>query len=323
MTKSQFEDLPNELLTDIFKNLDARNLFRAFGNLNSRINQLIQSFQYLKLFCHLHQSNLLKTNEEFFSYYVHTLIVNSWINFNLQHFPNVQRLKLDCPLPQVLGQLKPQTMPNLKHLSISFVHTMLEMNLLFDRIFANSFQHLQSCELASHNDSLKITTYSSSPTITILKLTNIDTLTYQRILSACSNLRYFQFYLRTKTYDLPPSLSDPFCQVHYQLKQLSISLDKSNSFLEDNQILQQILSHLPNLQQFQLTRICSLENLINYDWLASTIRLCLLKLRLFKYFIRYSPIDNEIHLQQLIHQDFSRLHQGHYTAQLILDRESL
>jgi len=91
MTKSQFEDLPNELLTDIFKNLDARNLFRAFGNLNSRINQLIQSFQYLKLFCHLNQSNLLKTNEEFFSYYVHTLIVNSWINFNLQHFPNVQR----------------------------------------------------------------------------------------------------------------------------------------------------------------------------------------------------------------------------------------
>src|SRR5690242_14577271 len=112
--KSQFENLPNELLTDIFKNLDARNLFRGFYNLNYRLNQLIQSFQYLHLVFHMNQSNVIKTNDEIFSYYVHTLIVDPWINFNLKHFPNVHRLKLDNPIPQVLEQLKPDIMPYLE-----------------------------------------------------------------------------------------------------------------------------------------------------------------------------------------------------------------
>lgn len=320
-SKSQFEDLPNEILIDIFKHLDARHLFQAFASLNSRLNHLIQSFQYLKLFFHIHQLNILKTNNEYFSYYVHTLVVNSWINFNLQHFPSVRYLKLDCPLPQVLGQLKPHTMPYLKHLSISFVHTMLEMNVLFDRIFSNCFQHLKSCELLSRNNLITISTSSSSPMINKLKLANIDILTYQRILFACSNLHFFQFNLHINTYYTPTStLSLP---LHDHLKQLSISLDKSHSFYDDNQFLYQLLSCLPNLQEFQLFRTCSLDNLINYDWFASIIRRHLLKLRLFKYSIRYSSIDNEIELRQIIQHDFSHLHQGHYTAHLILDRESL
>ncbi|CAF3532293.1 unnamed protein product [Rotaria socialis] len=133
--KSQLEDLPNELLSEILRNLDARDVFRAFYQVNSRFNELIQSFQHLQLTFHMNSNNFLKTNDEIFSFYVYTLIISPWINFNLQNFPRVRRLRLDNPLPKVLEQLQPNVMPHLEYLSVFYTYNIACPNLYFFKFY--------------------------------------------------------------------------------------------------------------------------------------------------------------------------------------------
>ncbi|CAF4833030.1 unnamed protein product, partial [Rotaria sp. Silwood2] len=95
--QSQLNDLPNELLNDIFIYFDARELFEAFYNINSRFNKLIQSFNQRQLMFHIKASNDTETNDKIFPFYVYTLIIDRGINVNLTQFPNVHRLFLIDP----------------------------------------------------------------------------------------------------------------------------------------------------------------------------------------------------------------------------------
>ena len=114
------EDLPNEILVDLFRYLNAQDLFQIFYNLNSRFNALIKSFHHLNLLYHMELfiDNQIN-NAHLFPYYVHTLIVGRAININLNQFSNIHCLKLECPLRRVLAQLNSDILPYLQHLSIS------------------------------------------------------------------------------------------------------------------------------------------------------------------------------------------------------------
>lgn len=116
----QFEQLPNEILIDLFQYLDARDLFQIFYNLNSRLNTLIKSFHHLNLRFHMELfiDNQID-NKHLFPFYTHTLIVGRAININLNQFSNIHCLKLECPLKRVLAQLNSNILPHLTHLSIS------------------------------------------------------------------------------------------------------------------------------------------------------------------------------------------------------------
>jgi hypothetical protein len=326
-SKTQFEDLPNELLTDIFKNLDARNLFRTFYNLNYRLNQLIQSFQYLQLYFHIDSSNVLKSHDEIFSYYVHTLIVDPWINFNLKHFPNVHNLRLNSPLPKVLEQLKPDVMPYLKHLSVIYMYNMYEMVLLRERIFSNRFLNLKSCELFEKQTLMTIPIWTQSPSIKILKTEFIDSIAYKTILLACPNLHSLKFWILLLN-GIPTNI-----QLHKNLKQMIIEFRESNWFYNDDNILSGFLACVPNLEELEIHRRTYSENLKehieDYDWLASIInyRLPLLKKLKFYFYLLNGDgkltedIDNNILIK--IQTDFINVHKGHYKAQLKIVRESL
>jgi hypothetical protein len=324
--KSRFEDLPNELLTDIFKNLDARNLFRTFHNLNARLNQLIQSFQYLQLVFHINQSNLLKSNDEIFSYYVHTLIVDPWINVNLTQFPNVHRLQLDNPLPEILGQLKPEIMPYLEHLSVRYMFNMYEMDLLRDKIFSNRFLHLRSCELLEEKSLMTRPNCSQSPLINILKTELIDSVVYQTILSACPNLYFLKFSMYPLN-GMPTNIS-----FHENLKRMIIDYQESDWFYADDHILSGFLACVPNLEILEIHRKIRFQNLQQhfeqYDWLASIIHFHLPRLRKLKHVIHLfndkiltETIDENILIQ--IQKNFNDVHKGQYKAQLEIRRESL
>jgi len=322
MSKSKFEDLPNEILTDIFKNLDARHLFRSFYNLNYRFNQLIQSFNYLKLYFHMDSTNLIKSNDEIFSYYVHTLIVDPWINFNLKHFPNIHRLRLDSVLPQVLEQLKPDIMPYLEHLSVLYTYNMYEMGLLHERIFSNRFINLKSCELYEKQALMTIPNWTQSPSINILKTDFINSTTYQAILSACPNLYFFKFWMFSLN-EIPTNI-----QLHKNLKQMIIEFRESNWFYDDDYILSRFLSCVPNLEILEIHRRTYSkhlkEHIENYDWLSSIINYRLPILRKFKFYFHLldtKTIDENILIQ--IENDFNNLHKGQYKVQLEIIRESL
>ncbi|CAF3138247.1 unnamed protein product [Rotaria sp. Silwood2] len=321
--KSQLEDLPNELLSDIFKNLDARDLFRAFCNLNYRFNELIQSFQHLQLVFHMDLSNVLKTNDEIYSFYVYTLIVNPWINFNLQNFPNVRRLRLNNPLPKVLEQLQPNVMPYLEYLSIFYTYNMYEMVLLHENIFSNRFQNLKSCELYEKQTLITIPHWTQSPSIYILKAEFIDSVVYKTILTACPNLYFFKFVLYSSngiSTDIPS---------HKNLKHMIIELRDFDWFYDDY-IISGFLECVPNLKYLEIHRRNYSSNIREsieyYDWLAAIINIRLPLLRKFLFYFHLSKDEKLIgcineNIINKIQTDFSNVHKGQYIAQLIIDRE--
>lgn len=117
---NQLEELPNEILIDLFQYFDAKELFQIFYNLNSRLNTIIESFHHLNLIFHMQffTDNQID-DQHLFPFYVHTLIVGRAININLNQFSNIHCLKLECPLKRVLTQLNSKILPHLKQLSIS------------------------------------------------------------------------------------------------------------------------------------------------------------------------------------------------------------
>ena len=303
---SQLEDLPNELLTDIFKYLDARDLFRSFSNLNFRLDRLIRSFDYLQLHFHLHTTNATKINEEPFPFYVYSLLVDPWININLHRFQNVRRLKLNSPLPHILEQLKPESMPFLEYLSVSYIYNMYEIVLLHDKIFSNRFQHLSACELLENESPMTIQHWQPSPSIRTLKIELIDAEIFSIILSACPNLSVLKFSMLTKSI---PSKMGP---IHLNLERIVVEL-RDSDWLFDDLNFSQYLVCVPNLKRLEILRRRYPSHIDQYDWFHTIRKRCLPSLLDFSFSIQ-SPSDDsnfalfDERLQQTFQQEFLRLH---------------
>ena len=111
---TRLEFLPNEILLKLFQYFNARDLFGAFYNLNTRINELIQSFDDLHLVFQMKQSG---DEDNLFPFYVHTLVIDSNIDVCLNYFPNTRRLKMESVPKNILSQLNSNILPHLEHLT--------------------------------------------------------------------------------------------------------------------------------------------------------------------------------------------------------------
>lgn len=289
MNKSltKFEDLPNEIIGEIFKCLDARDVFRCFSHLNSRLCRLTRWFDHLQLKFHLRTANGIKFNEETFPFYVHSLSVDPWINSSLNRFRNVRRLKLESPLPHILQQIKPELMNFLENLSVSYTFNMYEIVVLHDQIFSNSFQRLTSCELLEKETPLTIRrTFSTVSKITNLRVNFIDFDIFSTILSVCPNLKNLKFSLLTR------SIPKKIFSKHFQLEQIFVEL-RSSDWLFDDENLRDFLLLLPNLKLLQLTRRRSALSIDNYDWFHSIRTELLPNLETFRFLIDFIEKNND------------------------------
>ena len=324
--KFSLEDLPNELLIDVMKNLDTRCIFRAFSNLNHRFTQLLRLFDCFQFYLHIHPSNLVKSTDDILSSSIYTLVVDPWMNLNLFPFVNLRRLRLDRPLPKVLEQLTPNSMPYLEHLSIVYLYNMYEMDLLRDRIFSNQFPQLKSCELLEDKTLISIRTWTESPSIEILQIQFLDFIAYQTILLACPNLIYLKFSM----YSTPsPTIPNPSF-IHLNLRQLIITYNEFDWHQIDDDILSGFLASVPNLSRLCIDRKIQCQNLDEhfhgYDWLASILRLRLPELRKFQYILHIfneTKTRNDVYERTIREFEgiFHRLHQTAYRACLTVIRE--
>ena len=314
---SHFEDLPNELLADIFKNLDARDLFKAFSNLNTRLNQVIRSFQSLRLAFHLQTANAVKINDELFPFYVHTLTVDPWINFNLHRFPHVRRLTLNSPLPHLLEQLKPELLPSLEYLSVTYLFNMYEITLLHDKIFSNRFPHLLSCELLEKETLMTIQHWQTSPSIRRLRIELIDATIFVVILSACPNLSTLRFAMHSVQI---PHLE----QAHLNLKRLTVEL-RDSDWSHDDHILSGFLACVPNVRRLEVHRRhyhADIESYLEgYEWLTSVLAARLPLLRHLHFAVHRIKSEQLLLMfdrqaQRRFQAEFTALHQGSYEARL-------
>jgi hypothetical protein len=308
----QFESLPNELIIQLFDYIDIRDIFNAFYNLNSRLNQLIQPFQNLRLIISEKQNNRLN----YFSSYTDTLIIKDDIYINLKSLINVRHVILYCSYDGILTQINPENFPYLEYFSIS--NSFLIKNNLYKTLFSNVFNHLKYCNLCG---SVSLQAKQTKISIRFLKMGGIDFNIYQIILSSCPNLFYLKFRMLKSD-----NKSTMHIRSHVNLKQLIIDVEISGWPCND-QLIDQFLELVPNLEQLNVYSSNFIskiqESIIEYDWLASIIsnRLLFLRILLFVFRLKWSAMSNQLKDRRILQQletNFFKLHEPRYQARFVI-----
>ena len=275
---SRLEILPNEILLRSFRYLDARDLFHTFFNLNSRFNQLIQSFDQLRLICYLKEWN---GSKKIFPFYVHTLIINRSFDFPIEQFRNIHRLKLSSISKDLLVQLNSSILPYLK-----------ELILFHDEIFQtlDPYKSLQILTLGCNN-SLSFTRILSSCT----GLQSLDiglTAVYKHLDRSSIHLNLHRMILRIRSI------------IHSSIDKILIN------YLSCTPNVKQLTIHL------FLSDSGGMEPYFDYDWFQLSINHCLPLLEQFDCYL-YLPRVHPCHLIRHWRENFHRVHQR-YQARLFI-----
>lgn len=315
MFSTRLEDIPNELVVQIFNYLDLRDVFLAFSNLNSRFNQLIRPFENLRLIL----SDNHQDSFDHCSPLADTLIFNDEISIHRTSFSNVRHVIIYCSCDDILSEINPRNLPLLEYVSIC--NSLLVKIDLYKRFFAQQFLHLKFCNLSG---SVPMQAKQSKSSFRCLKMGGIDLETYECVLRACPNL----FYLKFRMLKCDQRLSNRI-ETHQILKHLLIDVEISGWPLNDN-LFERFVQLVPNVQQLNVytsnftSRIQ--ETIIDYDWLASIIaqRLIFLQQLFFFFRLKWSSITNQLKDRMILPQlrtNFLKFHCHHYYARLVIKIE--
>jgi len=322
---SPFEQLPNELLIDICKYLDARDLYRAFYNLNSRFNTLLRSLNNLCLTL-LKSSPNERNYYKTFASYIYTLKLGYKADIILNDFPNVRRLEFLVPSYDQMKQLQSGIYPYLEYLSIGYKHILFSTDLpnLCKKIFSNGFPYLKSCDLFEPKTVYVVPSSTQLTELCRLKVDNISFSTYQNILLTCPNLYFFQFTFFFRWKELL------FIKPHVNLQRMIIKFEDFISSMDDYNI-NDYLSCVPTLQQLSIYRMdyaVNIKSYLNHNWLAGFIDHHLPLLKQFKTHlsIAYAGESFRRENQNLlndIHENFKQMHKNRYRSELNIDLSTL
>jgi hypothetical protein len=310
---SRLECFPNEIFICIFQYFDAQDLFRAFYHLNNRFNNLLQSLHYLSLTLKKFDSN----NSQIFAPYIYTLKIDYAVNINLKYFPNIHRIILLSPTTNQLKQLVFNDLPYLEHLSIGYEHFLFSSYLsdLCEKIFSRNFPRLTSCYLFEPRILEIIPTLTQSIDIRILKMDNIDVLTYKDLLSLCPNLYFLQFTIVNQQEEFYP------INPHLNLKRMIIKFQNLVQIYSDCQI-RSYLSCVPCLEQLNIYEMNFNGNIleyIDYQWFSLLITNSLLFIRKLKYFLYiYGMKENDDEMINHLQRNFQSVHKNRYQSQLFV-----
>jgi hypothetical protein len=315
----QFEYLPNEILIEIFQNLDIYDLFQAFYNLNIHLNNILHSINNLSLTLSRNNYNDFKLCD-FSMHQISSLIIKSEIHVDLQRFLHIHCLVLLTPTFSLIQQLNSQIFPMLEHLAINFPGSSFPYTLsgTINKIFSNQFPQLHSCYLPKMEATIKNDIWSQVLTLRILKVGKLDLIVYKAILISCPNLYFLQF-IKPKSIGILSSF-----ETHSNLKRMIIELRLwCPGNLSDINIY---LSQVPNLEQLTIYHAdfgASMKEYLTYDWLSSSITNHLSLLRRFNYYFEmyYFGLSNTLNIEQNLSQirdNFKKIHNEKYQSRLII-----
>ncbi|CAF0863412.1 unnamed protein product [Didymodactylos carnosus] len=250
---------PNELLLEIFQYVDTFDLYRAFDNLNHRINCILNDVP-LKLdlstvrdekhIQHLYKHFIQPKRYQFVSLKIpkHQKCP-SLTSLNIDQFSNLSRLNIYNPSIKQLSQIQPLTFPCLKSLSIPFIsYQSNAYHQLCNRIFIkNAFKLLNKCYLSDLTyqviDSLTTCLYSSS--IEYLKIRWCTKQTFSLLIQ---NL----LKLNTLCVNIYPCHDQTFLTLTTNvLTLIRLKLNIVNGNMSFKQI-KYLLEYLPNLEHLTL-----------------------------------------------------------------------
>ena len=281
-----FEDLPNELLIEIFQSIDARNLFESFSNLNRRFNALLRSLNKLIFIIRPGQEQ----HENIDHAQIETLIVHSNANLKLSSYPRLRHLILiDSKDKQISEAMKDaRSVEKIALISPRCFYTTLNFH---EMIFSNGFPRLKSCHLTSvYLPSMEIrqVSWKQSPSIRSLKISSRDPSIHLAVLSACPNLRYFDLTIR--------QLDHPLVEIdtHFHLRKLRLRFE-DGQWPIDQSIFKKFFIVIPYITDLYVHRFACLPELFNelieFNWLGPIIHQQLQHLQRFYFYVHLVSTD--------------------------------
>ena len=317
---TRLESLPNELLVDVFQYLDAQDLFRAFYQLNTRLNTLLHSLNNLSLT--LMRPDTHQTIPSPID--VQTVIVAHGADVNLDNFVNLRRLKFLQPTCEQLDRFDSVELPHLEYLFMGYgLYCHHDGNAdhkhkRCDKVFSDAFPNLKSCYLFHPEGLYTFTAAIQMTELRILRVRKIDLPSYQVILSVCPNLHFFRLEV--------PNVKEQTSMInsHGNLRRMVLEFDSFATSLGDDHI-DDYLSSIPNLEQLSIYRLDEMSGLSPYyafNWHATSINRYLPLLRRFTYYLDIYFEDESAQnysdkISDRLRESFQRVHSNRYQSKLL------
>ncbi|CAF0918745.1 unnamed protein product [Adineta ricciae] len=282
---NRLENLPNEILIEIFHYFDARRLYRSFYNLNHRFNTLLQSLTHLCLIIWSLKDDLY---DDLFASRVRTLVVHFDVIYTLSRYINVRHLVLFHSKHEQICQIMNEGF-HLETISLISPRCFYSTLGVYEMIFSNQFPRLKFCHLTnvySPSIELRQLSWSQSPLLRSLRISSHDSLIHVAILNACPNLSSLSlslFHLDQTPLNV---------QSHRNLKKLKFIINNLR-WPSDETIFETFFCTMPCLERLVIQRSAALPDILNelqqFDWLAKII---LRRLPQLKQFIFYLQLVN-------------------------------
>ena len=252
---SQLEQLPVEMLTEIFQYLSVHELYFSFSQLNLRLNSILKSMCNLTIETTSHHDHALSFFNSFAAVQIHFNDSKSspLSQFDLSNFTGIQSFII-CrsiysdrylePIEQLDNFIGPIQCPQLKSLRIPYCSQRFA-----DWIFTGAFPHLKICHLydASYEKMmLPSSTNNKLPALRQLTIEERNGDEFEKILTICPHLSYLNFSCDCTLSSLVHGNA-----VYSSLKRLRLS--RLKQFLFHTGQFDSLLSVFPSLTHFDLT----------------------------------------------------------------------
>ncbi len=255
MDVSRLEDLPVEILIEIFQYLSVHELYFSFSYLNTRLNSIIKSLPNLILITTSHYDPVFSFFHSFDAVQIHLNDpTSSWLfQYDFSYFIDIRSFIISSinacafrysqPIEQIDTFICPDLCPQLRSLRTAYYS-----QKLVDWIFTGAFSHLEICHLYNRRHTmitLPSTTNNALQDLRQLTIHRRETCEFEQILLQCPNLTYFEFSCNNS---LPRfvQLNSPYLS----LKRLRLS--RLENFLFHNGQFDSLLCLFPNLHVFNL-----------------------------------------------------------------------
>ncbi|CAM4770990.1 unnamed protein product [Rotaria magnacalcarata] len=302
-----FENLPNEILLEIFDYIHLNDLIRAFYNLNYRLNSILFSSN-----THLY----IVFPDDIIENSTHKKILLNFIRRQkyiarlrlsnvgplLEHefirFPYIRSLILDIPTSEHIEMVSPKRFPRLEYLRVGYASATAQLNKLHQHIFSNGFPLLKKCSL---NNIGEYQSWTGSPSIYSLGIwSNDPCLVIERVLYASMYLISFHLFLKwPSAYSI---LQDQIISQHTHLKYLKLHL----SGLWTLEKLDSFLAYIPTVKILDLSSSFAIYNALHS--IVPGLSYSTIIIYLSDMSTRLESLPNEILTDMFIYFDISSLY---------------
>lgn len=293
--RSTLEQLPNEILLELFEYVDARDVFHGFLDLNTRFNRLIHASYRLIL--------KLERNEPVpaaqLSARVVRLIVDTDADVNFQWYPFVQSLTFKQMTAVQLQHVRWELLPNLVCLSTSSTTDLPWMSKLAQRLFSNKLPTIRRLDLGLvHVPRLRI--WRQSPSLHSVTVQCVDPTLVPFILTAAPNLSYLHAHFLNNTIPIfqhvAPLPNHPLKRFVLSDPYHRLSFNHVHTFL----------TLTPNVRRIQLNFLCRIPFVRFAQSLLNRLR----DLERFDCHIDDASADKRTDVQTIreLHPCFRRIH---------------